>query len=196
MDDRTVARRYAVAFIDLGRERDAIEQLLGDLDRLVSLVNADGHRMLDALANPAFRIDERRGVLKDVLGRAKACSLTRNLCHLMLDRNRLGALPEVLVAFREMADANANRARVQVETAEPLSPQLEAEVRAALERVTGKSVILNLSVNPDLIGGMVARVGGKVYDASVRARLEHLRQTLTRASLPENAFGGSPVAEA
>lgn len=196
MDDRTIARRYAVAFIDLGRERDAIDQLLGDIERLVSLAEADGGRLLDALANPSFSVDERRGVLKDLLTRGKACSLSRNLCHLMLDRNRLGALPDVLEAFREMADEQANRARVQVETAEPLSPQLEAEVRAALERVTGKSVVLDLSVNPDLIGGMVARVGGKVYDASVRARLEHLRQTLTRAQLPESGYGLSPVAEA
>jgi F-type H+-transporting ATPase subunit delta len=194
-DNNSIARRYAVAFLDLGRERNAIDQLLGDLERLVDLVNADGGRLIAALANPSFSVNERRGVLTEVLVRTKACSITRNLAHLMLDRNRLAALPQVLAVFREMADVQANRARVHVETAEPLSPQLEAEVRSALERLTGKQVVLDLSVNPDLIAGMVARVGGKVYDASVRARLDNLRQTLNRAQLPEGAFG-APVAEA
>ena len=103
----------------------------------------------------------------------------------MLDKGRLSSLPELVEAYREMADAKAGRARVAVETAEPLSAELEAEVRKSLEKVTGKTVILDVSVNTALIGGMVARVGGKVYDASVRARLEQLRQTLLRTPLAE-----------
>lgn len=185
MGDRTIARRYATAFIEVAAERDAVDQLLGDLERLAELVVAHDGMLLHVLSNPVFLVEERRNVLVEALKRAKAVSLTRNLAHLMLDKNRLASLPEVLEAYREMADARSGRARVLVETAEALSPQLEAEVRASLEQVTGKKVILDVSVNPDLIGGMVARVGGKVYDASVRARLEQLRQTLLRTPIAE-----------
>lgn len=185
MGDRTVARRYATAFLAVAAERDAVDQLLGDLERLSELALAHDGMLLHAMANPVFLLDERRNVLVEVLKRAKAVSLTRNLAHLMLDKGRLSSLPELVEAFREMADDKAGRARVHVETAEALTPELEAEVRKSLEAVTGKSVILDVSVNTDLIGGMVARVGGKVYDASVRARLEQLRQTLLRTPIAE-----------
>lgn len=185
MGDRTIARRYATAFIEVAAERDAVDQLLGDLERLAELVVAYDGMLLNVLSNPVFLVEERRNVLVEALKRAKAVSLTRNLAHLMLDNNRLSSLPEVLEAYREMADARSGRARVAVETAEALSAELEGEVRKSLERVTGKKVILDVSVNPDLIGGMVARVGGKVYDASVRARLEQLRQTLLRTPIAE-----------
>ncbi len=185
MGDRTIARRYASAFLEVAAERDAVDQLLGDLERLSELALAHDGMLLHALSNPVFLVDERRNVLIEVLKRAKAVSLTRNLAHLMLDKGRLSSLPELVEAFREMADAKAGRARVHVETAEALSSELEDEVRATLHKVTGKTVILEVSVNPALIGGMVARVGGKVYDASVRARLENLRQNLLRTPIAE-----------
>lgn len=191
MADRSIARRYATAFIDLAVEHNAIDRLLGELERLERIARADGDQLLRALSNPVFLVEERRAVLTSAMDRSGIGGLTRNLALLLLDKGRFSALPDVLAIYRELADEKARRARVQVETADALTPQLESEVRAAMEKVTGKHVILEVTVNPDLIGGLVATVGGKVYDASVKSRLSLLRQTLRRAS-----FGSHAVAEA
>jgi F-type H+-transporting ATPase subunit delta len=90
-------------------------------------------------------------------------------------------------AYRAQADERAGRVKVSVTTAEPMSPQIEAEVRTALEASTGKTVTLEAHVDPDLIGGMVARVGGKVYDSSIRTRLLDIRQSLIVSRSPAEA---------
>ena len=87
----------------------------------------------------------------------------------------------------ELADAKAGRIRVTVETAEPMTPQVQAEVQAALARATGKDVILRTQVVPELIAGLVARVDGKVYDSSLRTRLQSLKQALIASPLVAEA---------
>jgi F-type H+-transporting ATPase subunit delta len=187
MGDRSIARRYAKALIDVAGEANQVEAITNDLARLAEASRNNGGELFHALSNPVFTVDERKHVLDAVLSRLGVQRTTRNVLMLLLDKGRFNALPEVAEEYAAMADSRANRARVVVETAEPMSPQLEAEVRASLERVTGKAVVLQTRVNPDLIGGMVARVGSKVYDASIRARLEDIRQKLVRAQLPAEA---------
>lgn len=178
MADRSLARRYARAFIDLAEEQGSVEDLGSELAKAVSAFKAHDSMLLEALANPVYTVDERRRVLDEVLPRLGLSPMTNNLLKLLLQKGRFGIIELVEEAYRDSADERAGRVRVVVETAEPLTPQLEAEVRASLEGVTGKTVLLDTRVDPALIGGMIARVGGKVYDASVRNRLHQLRQTL------------------
>jgi F-type H+-transporting ATPase subunit delta len=100
-------------------------------------------------------------------------------------------VPAIALAYRDIADERAGRQRVTVQTAEPLSPQLQAEVRSALESTTGKTVILKTEVHPELIGGLVARVGDIVYDSSIRTRLEQMKLALLNTPI---AVG--PIAQA
>ena len=179
--DPQVAQRYARAFMEIGDEAGVIGRLATDLRQLVAVMNAHGGMLLASLSNPVFTLDERRGVLNTVLERVSLHPMTVNLSQLLLDKNRFAALPDIAETFAREADARAGRIRVTVQTAEPLTGPLEAEVRAALERVTGKSVILETEVAAALIGGMVARVGGTVYDASIRTRLENIKNRLLAA---------------
>jgi len=185
MGDRTAARRYAKAFIELSESAGNTDRLAGDLSQLAQKV--PGTELWAALCNPVFTVDERKAVLKAVFPKLGLQPLTENLLSLLLEKGRFTDLPEIASAFNEMADERANRAHVLVETAEPLTAQLEAEIRAALGRVTGKEVILQSVVKPELIGGLVARVGSRVYDASVRSRLEDIRQKLISAQVPAEA---------
>jgi F-type H+-transporting ATPase subunit delta len=84
-----------------------------------------------------------------------------------------------------MTDALSGQVRAKVRTATALSPGMEAEVQQALSAATGKTAILETAVDPSLIGGIVAQVGDKVYDASVRARLNSLYTTLAQRSAAE-----------
>ena len=182
-----VARRYAQALIDVAPDKKAVDQIAQSLDRFVAVSRegAEGHRLNDVLANPVFTLDERRAVLEKVLSRAELHPLAANLLRLANDKRRLAILPRIADAYRELADQRAGRLRVTVQTAEPLTPQLEAEVRAALETMTGTSVLLAAEVRPELIGGLVARVGDKVFDSSIRTRLELLKQQLLNAPIAQ-----------
>jgi F-type H+-transporting ATPase subunit delta len=130
---------------------------------------------------------ERKGVLGAVLKALKVGDMTANLFHVMLEKERLNTLSDMLDLYSIAADELSGRVRVQVSTAEPLTSQLEAEVRLALEKITGKQVVLQPEVDEALIGGLVARVGGTVYDASIRTRLNEIKQRLIKAQIPAEA---------
>jgi F-type H+-transporting ATPase subunit delta len=173
-----VARRYAQALIEVAAEFSAVEAIGQDLHRLSSLLDAHGGILREALSSPVFTAEERSGVLEALMPRMSLHPLTANLMRLANEKGRLRALPAIAEAYGELADLAAGRQRVEVITAEPMSPQVEAEVRAALERSTGKIVRLSTKVDASLIGGMVAKVGGTVYDSSIRNRLEQLKSSL------------------
>jgi len=187
MGDRTAARRYAKAFLDVAQEANSVDMLLRDVLAFRDAALSGNGELFRALSNPVFKLEERKAVLGQVLTRIGAHPTTSNLLRLLLDKGRFAELPLIAETYEEMADVRANRVRVTVETASPLSGELEREVRAALARATGKEVVLQTRTNPDLIGGIVARVGGKVYDASIRARLEDLKNRLIRAQAPAEA---------
>jgi len=180
MADRTVARRYAQAFLSLAADNGAVTRYGEDLDEVLAACRAADGLLLRVLGNPVFTGAERRAVIDAAIAGLglDVDPMTVNLLRLMSDRGRFSVLPDVVVFFHEGADALAGRIRVGVTTAEPLSQELAAEIRQVLERSTGMEIVLDRSVDPSLIGGLVARVGGKVYDASLRTRLASLKETL------------------
>lgn len=185
MADRSLARRYARAFIEIAEESNQSETLGAELTKTLTAFRSHDDMLLEALSNPVYTKTERSGVLEAVLPKLTISATVQNTLRLMLRNNRVSLLPLVVEEFQTYADTRANRARVIVETAEPLTPQLEAEVRAALESVTGKTVLIETKVKPELIGGVVARIGGKVYDASVRNRLDTLKKTLLSSEITD-----------
>lgn len=189
MADRTVARRYAQAFLSLAAELDAVARMGDDLDEVLDLVNAASGLLLNTLSNPVFTSEERRGSLEETIESVgvEIDPMTLNLLRLLIDRGRFSVLPDLVKFYHQAADDLAGRVRVEIVTAEPLGQALATEVRDALTQSTGREVVLDRRVDPELIGGLVARVGGKVYDASIRARLDDLKHRLIL---------GQPIAEA
>lgn len=173
-----VARRYAQAMIEVAAEADAIDAVSNDLQTFVGLLDAQGGELRHALCSPVFTTEERGNVLDALLPRLGLHPLATNLLRLVNDKHRFAQLPDIAEAYVGLADERAGRQLVEVTTAEPMTPQVEAEVRAALAKATGKTVRLKTAVDPSLIGGLVARVGGTVYDSSIRSRLEQLKHNL------------------
>jgi F-type H+-transporting ATPase subunit delta len=173
----SVARRYARALFELGVDRGTFEQLGQELADLLALWAASPD-LRRALANPVFKATEKRAVLQQVLPRVTPSPDTQKFVLLLLERRRLALLPSVVRSYREMADAHAGRVRAEVVSAAPLSPAETDRVRRSLELRSGKKVILTATVDPALIGGVVARVGDLVLDGSVRTQLANLRTRL------------------
>ena len=183
MADGSVARRYARALVHLGEESDTVDTLSSDLASFSSVLDLSDGQLRAALDNPGIPIAERRNVLDAVLARMKMHAYVANFLRLLMDNGRFGELPGIRTSYQSMADDLANRVRATVTSARPLDEAGAARVRESLATATGKSVTVTFEVDPDLIGGMIARVGDTVYDASVRARLAAMQQALTRGNL-------------
>jgi F-type H+-transporting ATPase subunit delta len=169
----SVARRYARALFQLGVDRGTFETLGLELEALAA-VYASSAELRQSLENPVFRANQRRALLEKLLPRVAPSRAVQSFALLLLERKRISALPLIARAYQEMVDAQLGRVRATVVSARPLDVMAEAEIQRALERRTGKKVIVRTEVDPDLIGGVVARVGDLVLDGSLRTRLATL----------------------
>lgn len=180
MADGSLARRYARALILLGQENHALDVIGAGLATIGGVLDLNGGQLRGVLVNPGVPLAERHAVLSEVLRRLGLHAYVNNFLRLLLDKSRFAVLPEITLAFGEMADELAGRVRATVRTARALDAVTSAQVEGALAQATGRTVVVRYEVEPGLIGGMVAQVGDKVYDSSVRGRLEQLQLALTR----------------
>ncbi len=181
MADGSLARRYARALVELGQEAGKVDPLAADLVVFSSLLDEGDGLLRSVLGNPGLTTVERRAVLDKVLERMRIDPLVANTLRLVVDNSRFEHLDEIIRAYTQMADEVAGRVRATVTTARPLDPAMASRVKASLSSTTGKDVILTEEVDPDVLGGMVVRIGDTVYDASIKARLTNLEQALLRA---------------
>lgn len=187
MRDAGASRRYARALVDLAIAEGSEDAVLADLQAWDELFRGEGKALFHALCAPVFSTAERRAVLAAVAEKRGAQRLVARFLNLLVARDRVAAFPEILLHATDALDARANRLRVQVRSADLLSPALQAELAAAFESATGKTVLLDTSVDPSLLGGLVARLGAKVYDASLRTRLAEIKHRLIHAQPPAEA---------
>ena len=171
----SLARRYARALLDIGIAKGVYEQLGKDMDELGALYGGS-RDLTEALTNPVFPLARRRAVLEAILERTKVSPITRNFALLLLDRDRIPYLPAIARELRLMVDERAGRVRGVVTSARPLAPDHLAGIQAALEKASGRKVLLEKREDPALLGGVVAKVGDVVYDGSVRTQLETMKE--------------------
>lgn len=179
MNARAVARRYATALFDVARKSGAAERASQDLSALARLVTE--HAELGRVAaSPAVPAAAKKAIMAAIMDAAGVATVeVRRLIDLLADRDRLSILPDVAAAFVERQHDAMRVAEAEVVTAVPLTPATRAALAEALGRVSGKTVTLTERVDPAIVGGVVARIGTFVYDASVAGQLGRLKQTLT-----------------
>ncbi|MBM4371831.1 MAG: ATP synthase F1 subunit delta, partial [Deltaproteobacteria bacterium] len=119
----------------------------------------------------------RKGALvREVGSYLKLGETARRAWELLVQRGRAGELPGVLWQLERLLDDAEGRARAEVCSAVPLDPARRTRVKQALDRAAGRDVICSFREDPSLLGGLVARLGNRVFDGSVRGRLERLRR--------------------
>jgi F-type H+-transporting ATPase subunit delta len=177
MANETVAKRYARALFEIARDERALERFEEELARVADAVAAS-RELREVLLNPVFDPEMRRRVLREVAGRLGTSPLVTNFVMILLDKRKLGVLPDIVRVFRALVDQAAGRVEAEVRSATPLDPGTTTRIQDELARWTGKQVRLTTTVDASLIGGAVARVGGLVLDGSIRTQLEELRERL------------------
>lgn len=177
MSTGTLARRYAKALLELAEESGQVEATGEQLAALAEAWEVSAE-LRETFENPAVMASQRRDLLGQLAQKLGLSPHVRNMALLLSDRRRMRFFPAVAAAFQELAERKAGRVRAEVVTAAPMPDAYYQELQKALESVTGKQVTLQKKEDPSLIGGVVTRVGDKVFDGSLRARLSELREEL------------------
>ena len=171
-----IAHRWAKALLDLGIERNNFEQLGRELDRVAKLYAAP--ELSELFKNPKFDVTARKAVLAELLRRVMVSPVCRNFLFLLVDRNRIAILPEIVETFHGLADERAGRVRAKVTVARRLSEPDVARLRTVLQKTTGQEVHVEQVEDPAIIGGIITQIDDKIYDGSIRSQLERLRTEL------------------
>lgn len=180
MAEGSLARRYARALLALGQEADQVDVFAGNLAAFTEALNLNDRLLHQALTNPGLTVAERRGVLQSVLGMMSLNPMVNNFLNLLVDKSRLVIFEQIQQAYQEMADDLSGRVRATVTTAAALHPSEASHITSVLSKSIGRTVVVDYQVDTELIGGIVARVGDTVFDASIRTRLQDMREILSR----------------
>lgn len=173
-----LAKRYARALLEAAAEAGALEQVATDLGALGPHFGAKEVAAL--FVNPGVPGAKKEAALIALAERAGACPLTVSLLRLLLTRRRMGLLPDIARLFRDLLDERVGWVRGEVTAAIPLPPAALETLAGRLSEATGRRVHLAARVDPAVLGGLVARVGSTVYDASLRTQLRRMREILSK----------------
>lgn len=177
MQGEILGRRYAKALYDLTKDvpnRPAIASLLAGLGREID----ERRAFADACLNPRYPTPAKRALLVEAAQRSGAGDIAAKFLSLLLKKNRLVFLSAIASAYQTLLDEEAGKRRVTVTAARPLGEQEQQALIRKLESITGRTVSMELAVDPAILGGIVIRTGSVSYDASVKGQLERLRRQL------------------
>lgn len=178
MTEGSLARRYTRALFQLARDASQEEAVGVEIAQFY----ADYSRsdLQPALTNPAFPLHTRIQILNQVAQNQRLSSLTVRFLSLLVERDRLGHLPGIVTCYRRLLNEAKGQVDAKVVSAAVLEPAMVDRVRGQLRAISGKEVILQQVVNPDLLGGLQVELEGKIYDGSVRTQLENMKQRIAR----------------
>ncbi len=173
-----LAKRYAQAVIDLAREENTIAEVGRDLESVEGLFE-ESPDLAYVFADPTVSIQTKKDILNAILDKAGVQNLTKRFVYILLEKNRIVGIEEIAAAYQDIADTIHNRVRTRVVVASPLGKGEEKRVAEALSKLTGKEVIMEIEVDENILGGIVAYVGSQVYDWSLANQLEQVKDSLS-----------------
>jgi F-type H+-transporting ATPase subunit delta len=180
--DMTVARRYAKALLTLGKEDGNYKEYGEGLSGFAHLLEREPE-LRDALLNPIHSREDRRKLLLRMIDLLQLSPIVSNLLQLLLDKHRLNAVDGVAQAYQQMVDEVENVSRARVKAAISLDDATQERLRKTLEKMTGSTVVMEVEEDPNIIGGIVAKVGDLVLDGSVRTQINSLRESLIKGEV-------------
>jgi F-type H+-transporting ATPase subunit delta len=171
----SAAKRYAQAVFSLGKEQGTLDAWSADLAMLSQIVADD--RIATYLTNPSVAAERRIEAFELSLN-TNVQPEARNLARMLIERDRTMLIPDIQEMFTDQLRAERGIVVAEVTTAERLNDAELDFIRQKLEAMTGQKVELALKIDPDIIGGIIVRIGDQVIDGSVRNKLEKMRSRL------------------
>jgi len=174
-----IARRYAKALVQLATEEAGVEKFHAELTAVNTLL-ADNHNLWAILVSPAYRIEAKRAMLLELITKMEISMTVKNFLLLVLDKNRLNYLPQIVVSYGMFADELSGVIRPTITSAMTLDDAQVGEIKSALAKSTGKKVVVKLEVDSSLIGGVVTKIGDKAFDGSLKTQLSKIGDILQK----------------
>jgi F-type H+-transporting ATPase subunit delta len=175
-----VGERYAQALFDLANDQKQIAAVEADLKSLKAAL-ADSRDLRVLLGSPAFSAETKGKGLDAIAAKAKLNPTTRKFLGLLAANGRASALASVITSFEALTAAARGAVSAEVVTAIPLSAAQAKGVQSALRQALGKDPEISTRVDPAILGGIKVKVGSRLFDASLKSRLDSLKFALKRA---------------
>ncbi len=177
MAKKAHVERYVQAVFDIAVEKQELDKWQSELRKIAVL--GEDPEIAALLENPKLRFEDKKKLLAGVLTDVSAPAM--NLVYLLVAKGNLNIVAEIADGYQEMLDKYRGIERADVVTAIPLDDDDKRRLETRLGAVVNKKVIIKQEVDPDLLGGIVARMGGKLLDGSVRSRLAALKSEIEKA---------------
>jgi F-type H+-transporting ATPase subunit delta len=172
-----MAGRYATALFELARESNAIDSVESDLEKFSSLLDESAD-LMRLVRSPVFSAKEQSKALAAVLERAGIGGLTERVLMVITANRRLFAVRDIIKTYMALVAHERGEVTAEVTVAEPLSAAYLAEITNALHVVTSKTVKVDVRIDPSIIGGLVVKLGSRMVDTSLRAKLNALKHVM------------------
>ncbi|HEY6284868.1 MAG TPA: ATP synthase F1 subunit delta [Ktedonobacteraceae bacterium] len=170
-----IARRYAGAIFDIGLKQNTLDRTLEDVQEIAKLFSI--RKLAYLLREPNIPAERKETAIRQGLA-SMVLPTSLNLALLVVQRGLVDLMPNIARELNQLVLDHKNEATAEVTTATRLDEATQSQVQQALERMTGKKILLETRVQPNILGGVVARVGDQVIDGSVERRLKLLQQQL------------------
>jgi F-type H+-transporting ATPase subunit delta len=179
MRNLAIARRYAKALLLIGKEDGRAETYKEELGGVAGLITQ--HEALgQTLSNPLYDTAGRKEVLKSLIEKLELSRVMSSFLLFVFDKGRINFLSSINEFYQKLADELKGIARASLVSATELSSETVEKIRDALSKKTGRNIILEVEQDPDLIGGIITRIGDLVLDGSVRTQLLNMRESLKK----------------
>jgi F-type H+-transporting ATPase subunit delta len=173
------AKRHAQAVFQIAQERNELDEWQEYLALMKTRLEEP--TILAFLKNSKIPFGEKTKLLQQLFPELNP--LAMNFCQLLVAKNRLYLIEDVLTEYQHLVDEYQGRVRVRLISAVPLDKDEEQRIQAKLSETLDKEVVLNIEINPQIIGGIIFRIEDKLIDGSVHTRLETLRRNLTQTGM-------------
>jgi len=179
MKNLAVARRYAKALLLISKEDGKTDAYRKELHGFANLMEQE-NALNQAITNPLYDAKNRRNVLQAVIDSLGISKIMKSFLLLLFDKGRIGFINSINEFYQRLADELKGIARASLISATELSEDTVAKIQAALSKKTNKKIVLEVSQDTELIGGIVTKIGDLVWDGSIKTQLASMRETLKR----------------
>jgi F-type H+-transporting ATPase subunit delta len=177
MSESVAAKRYANALFEVAKESKQLEKVEQDLQLIVDTIFTD-QVIVNFLNHPQINAEDKRKVVGDTIGKS-VTQISENLLFLLIDSHRQNELPAILSEYTKMANDDRGIIGVEVRTVDELGIQEKEKLAKALAKEFTKEIRLNNIIDPSIIGGVIVNVGDKIYDGSIRTKLNVMKRLIT-----------------
>ena len=172
-----VAERYAGSLYELAAESKQLQAVEKDFVAIEKMIAASPE-LTRLIESPVFSADEQLRAISAIADKAGIKGVTGNFLRVVAKNRRLFAIPAIIAAFRAKAAEARGEVAADVTSAHALTAAQQTELKGALKSVAGKDVVINLTVDPSLLGGLVVKIGSRQIDTSLRTKLNSLKLAL------------------